>query len=294
MKKQTWLKGAALVAIAALVLSGCSKKDGSGGGSSRSSGRENPASDFSYDLTADGKGILIKGYTGGAGRVVVPATIEDMPVLEIGDGAFDGKSMTFSFSGVGTNNVDYSVGSKANEKAGITSITIPNTVRKIGTSAFANTAITRFDMPDSVTELGYDGIGAAYIFSGCEQLTEIRFSDNIECIPGYLFGFGSPKALRKINLPKNLKMIGDFTFSNAGELTEIVIPDTLTSVEFVSFEQGKRVKHPFQEGRPEVELWGIGMVGFDPKSDNSAFKDSGKLPIKTRQTLQGWGYTSGF
>ena len=271
MKKQTWLKGAALVAIAALALSGCSKKaeaqeGGSGGGSSRSSVRESPASDFSYDLTADGQGILIKNYTGAGGDVVIPSRIEDMPVLEIGRLAL--------------------------AKRAITSIIIPNTVRKIGYNAFAGTAITRLDMPDSVTSIGA-GDTSGKIFEGCSQLTEIRFSDNIEYIPNILgAGYNSQnRSLTKINLPKNLKMIGINAFNYASELTEIVIPDTLASVEFVN------VTGLSSSGEPSK--W-LKEGDYDMAYVNSrypvinAFQGCSKLPLATRQRLKDLGYNGSF
>jgi hypothetical protein len=265
-----------------LVLTGCSKKDGgaSGGFTAKASSsvKENPASDFSYDLTVDGQGIVITSYTGGPGKVVIPSKIEDYPVVEIGKEVFDGSSLDFS-AFLTTGRV-LDVESKDNEKAGITTIIIPNTVKKIGRSAFANTAITSIVIPDSVTELDFYTITGSGLFSGCKQLTEIKFSDNIEFIPGSLGGTWGLPALQKITLPKNLKQIGEYAFSSAGELTEIIIPDTLTSVEFV------RTGDDWS-----TDPWGI---LYTPRPDNGAFEGCGKLPIKTRQTIQGWGYTGGF
>ncbi|MDR2977991.1 MAG: leucine-rich repeat domain-containing protein [Rickettsiales bacterium] len=254
--------------------------------------KENPASDFSYDLTADGQGILIKGYTGGPGSVVVPAKIEDFPVLEIGDGAFDGSSFTFSLD---INTGTSSVGTRSNEKAGITSITIPNTVRKIGTSAFANTAITKFYMPDSVTEIVHNS-GNSYIFSNCNSLTEIRFSDNVEVIPRFIFGFGGLPSLKKVNLPKNLKMIASYAFAGCGELTELIIPNTLTSLEFVVIKQnyygGSNPKYPFKDDP---------QVGFEPAVTDyegytqfNMFNGCSKLPLATRRKLRDLGYLGEF
>jgi hypothetical protein len=44
----------------------------------------NPATDFQYDLTEDGKGISIRKYAGTTRTVVIPAEIEGYPVTEIG------------------------------------------------------------------------------------------------------------------------------------------------------------------------------------------------------------------
>jgi hypothetical protein len=230
-------------------------------------GKANPASDFTYDLTADGQGIIIKGFTGKGSKVVIPETIEDIPVVEIGRGVFDGETMTFNLN-AGSNVLD-TIGSKANEKAGITSIILPNTLKKIGASAFSNSGITSIIIPDSVTEIG----GSA--FFDCANLTEVKLSDNLTEIPIYLFGTykENGSGLKKVNLPKNLTGIGFQAFVNCTELTELVIPDTLTSVEFYAMSL-------------------MGEYNKDP--NNGAFSGCGKLPIKTRQIIQGWGYTGEF
>jgi hypothetical protein len=250
-------------------LVGCSKSETQPGG-----GKANPASDFRYDLTADGQGVIITAYTGGGDKVVVPQKIEDIPVVEIGDEVFNGETFTISLKslggGGGLDNMNMQ--SKANSKGGLTSITLPNTIKKIGKKTFANTAITTFTMPDSVTEIS-TGLFGSSIFEGCDQLAEVRLSDNLEMVDS-VFGLHGGKALKKINFPKNLKRIDKNAFLACGELTELVIPDSLISVEF-----GK---------------WDVFDNKWTKKPDNDAFVGCGKLPIKIRQTIQGWGYTSGF
>jgi hypothetical protein len=271
----------------AVSLAACSKSEaqssgGSGDGGSKAAAAPaaNPATDFQYDLTADGKGILIKGYTGGPGKVVVPENIEDVPVVEIGSEVFAGETTSVSLyslgGGGGLNNMN--IQSKGNEKAGITEIVLPNTIKKIGYAAFASTAITKFDMPDSVTEI--DG----EIFKGCKQLTEVHLSDNIEEIRGGIGG----TSLKKMNLPKNLKWIGEYAFQGYGELTDLVIPDTLT-VSFGAYAvYGGSTKYTWKKvGAKDANRW-EGVITTD------AFDSCGKLPIKTRQRLQELGYTGKF
>jgi hypothetical protein len=254
-----------LVAFVAVVIIACS---GGGGGSKSSGGggRPNPATDFSYDLTEDGQGIIIKGYTGGAGKVSLPSKIEDIPVTEIAKDAFNGETLTINFS-QGSNGV----GSEKNERVGITSITIPNTVTKIGTTAFANTSITSIVIPDSVVDLGYQ------VFWGCKNLTEIRLSDNItmlHSLGGSLSG--RLESLKKVNLPAKLEKITDNAFFGCSELNELIIPDSIKSVQFL-----------YERTRDE-------FVEPDSSHQWLMFKGCGKLPIKTRQTIRDWGYKGDF
>ena len=102
-----------LIALQVLVLVACTR----GGGSS--SGRAAPASDFTYDLTSDGKGVVIREYTGNGGALVIPAEIEGYPVMELNARAIYGEDSR-SY-GPGYN---------------ITSVVIPASVKKIGTGCF--------------------------------------------------------------------------------------------------------------------------------------------------------------
>jgi len=96
---------------------------GVGASAPSSSVKESPASDFSYDLTEDGRGVKIVGYIGKGGDVVIPLKIEDMLVLEIGEWSFAGLSKPPNVK-------------KLTNRNAITSIIIPNSVEKIGTQAF--------------------------------------------------------------------------------------------------------------------------------------------------------------
>jgi hypothetical protein len=56
------------------------------------------AGDCSVELTADGAGVPINRYLGNATVIIVPATIEGMPVREIGAKAFYGMGITKNFT----------------------------------------------------------------------------------------------------------------------------------------------------------------------------------------------------
>ena len=68
--------------------------------------------DFEYRFNADRSGVVIVKYTGSASSVTVPAIIAELPVVEIGEGAFENNTA-------------------------ITSVDLPDTVEVIGKRAFA-------------------------------------------------------------------------------------------------------------------------------------------------------------
>ena len=51
-----------------------------------------PASDFEYDLNGDGTGVVILKYVGKGGDIVIPDSIEDIPVVSVGCG-FDNENV---------------------------------------------------------------------------------------------------------------------------------------------------------------------------------------------------------
>jgi hypothetical protein len=123
-------------------------------------------------------------------------------------------------------------------------------------------AITSVIVPSSVVKIGMNA------FSYLINLTEITLPDGLKILPNNIFS--ACKSLRKVTLPSSLEAIHGQAFSGCGELAELVIPLSLASIKF------------------------MGQFSDDEDLDNYAFAGCSKLPIKTRQKLQGFGYKSGF
>ena len=143
--------------------------------------------DFLYSINAEGDGIIITGYTGKGGVVGVPETIENLPVLEIGDNAFRGRSAETDDPKPGD---------------AITSVVIPDGVRKIGRGAFSDCRnLANVTLPDTVREI-----------------REVAFRDCVN--------------LRTANLPAELRFMGLNAFLRNGELSRLIIPGGITGVEW--------------------------------------------------------------
>jgi len=214
----------AIIGFYAISCTGRNSEGNTGGSSARNTPavKENPASDFSYRLVRNGTGIQITGYSGGGGAVVIPAIIEDFPVVSIGRNTFKGESQRF-----------------------ITSIVIPDSVDLI--------------------EGGNDG-GA---FSHMESLTKVTLPDALKMIGINLFQ--ESRNLVSVNLPTSLERIRYDAFWYCVELSELIIPDSLTSIDFC-----------------DLVREGI-YSGYDRH-----FRGCQKLPIRTRQRLQELGYEGNF
>jgi hypothetical protein len=98
-----------------------------------------------FETAAEDGGVVITGYKGQGGDVVIPAAIDGKAVVGIGDNAFS-------------------------ESYGLTSITVPASITSIGSCAFLYcTDLTSITIPASVTSID----GSA--FYGCNKLEpEIR------------------------------------------------------------------------------------------------------------------------
>ena len=105
----------------------------------------------------------------------------------------------------------------------ITSITIPNSVITIGSSAFSGcTSLSDVTIPNSVTSIG----GSA--FANCSGLTSIDFPNNITSIGNSTFSGCS--SLTSIEIPHSVTSIGSSTFAGCTGLTNVTIPNSVTSI----------------------------------------------------------------
>ena len=131
-----------------------------------------------------------------------------------------------------------SIGSSAfYDCSSLTSVTIPDSVTSIGSSAFYDcSSLTSVTIPDSVTSIGSSA------FSGCNSLTSITvpfvgFGGSSNTHFGYIFGASSysdnsryvPSSLKEVIITGGTS-IGSSAFYGCSSLTSITIPDSVTSI----------------------------------------------------------------
>ena len=193
------MKKTKFILLTAVVLSLLMAACGGDGGDSSSgvSGGGGPAGpiqlkddqygDFKYGLNEAGDGIVITGYKGTGGKVSIPAKIENVPVVEIGEYAFRGRSREKDAPTPGDN---------------ITSVVIPDGVRKIGRGAF----------------------------SDCRNLIDVTLPDTVEEIMEV--AFRGCIGLQTANIPARLRFMGLNAFYRDGELGNLTIPAGMTPIEW--------------------------------------------------------------
>jgi hypothetical protein len=134
--------------------------------------------------------ITITGYTGPGGSVIIPNTINGLPVTSIGGYAFYGQQS-------------------------LTNITIPSSVTKIGEWAFSNSALSVVTIPGSVADIGVNA------FNSCYSLTSLTLSNGVGSIEAYAFYYCS--RLTNVSILSSVTNIGTSAFADCGSLTAIAV-----------------------------------------------------------------------
>ncbi len=174
-----------------------------------------PAGDFTY--TNINGAIIITGYTGAGGDIGIPRTIAGLPVVSIGDGAFE-------YNG------------------NLTSVTIPNSVTNIGNDAFDYCYnLTRIMLGNNVTSIGNDA------FEECYNLTNATIGNNVTNIGNYAFyDCSSLTAFTVAALNSHYSSVDGVLFNQGQTLLiqfpagnpegDYTIPDSVTSIGDYAFE----------------------------------------------------------
>jgi len=137
--------------------------------------------------------IEIINYTGSEKEIIIPETINNLPVTAIGHFAFYDKQLTC--------------------------VTIPNTVSIIGDWSFFRNDMTNLIIPDSVTIIGdhafaYNDLIDLIIGTSVTQIGECAFFEN---------------QLQTITIPNSVTTINDGAFFS-NQLTNIIIPNSITFI----------------------------------------------------------------
>jgi hypothetical protein len=214
-----------------------------------------------FNYTVTNQTITITGYTGTSSVVDIPSTINGLPVISIGAGAFAGSSITavmipnsvttigvgafsecFYMTSVTIPNSLTSIGSSAFSGAGLTSVLIPNTVTNIGYGAFSGCNLTNVTIPDSVTTIGDGAFGA------CLSLTNITvepLNSAYSSVDGVLFNH-------------NQTTLVEYPGGKFGGYT---IPNSVTSIGAAAFSDGRIPPLP-----PERRIYPAGRHRTKPSA----------------------------
>ncbi|MGI5881369.1 MAG: leucine-rich repeat domain-containing protein [Syntrophomonadaceae bacterium] len=118
-------------------------------------------------------------------------------------------------------NVTFGEGSRLTEikqhafrgTSSLSSITLPNTVRTIGHSAFQNSGLVSFTFPTLVVTINES------LFENCDSLIDVTFPENLKTIKAR--AFFDCDAITTINLPATVTHLYEHSFGNCDNLIDV-------------------------------------------------------------------------
>ena len=167
--------------------------------------------------------------------VIIPSEICGAKVTEIGQSALSPEAIGLR-------------GVIAKLRRQIRSVTIPDTVQKIGQEAFAGcVALEEIIVPESVKSIGRAAFAKCDrlkkvvlptqrcmlgegLFFQCKELEEVRFPADMFELGQQTGMFAHCEKLSRLELPAGLQRIGGNTFSGCVSLREIHIPESVTVI----------------------------------------------------------------
>ncbi|WP_026022079.1 leucine-rich repeat protein [Kurthia massiliensis] len=202
---------------------------------------------FEYTIADDG--ISISKYIGQSTDVVIPRQIDGKDVTKIGGYAFEGLKT-------------------------LNTVTLPDSVVKIGSNSFSGTSIKEIRLSKNLKVIGDEAFKYAHI-------EKIDFPASLETIERYAFNqayisqmtfqpttqltikegaFYNAK-FTSLVLPEGLTDIGEIAFYHIEQLKEVVFPTTLRTIERSAFSQSGLEKMTLPAG--------VQVIGKNAFEDNA-------------------------
>lgn len=217
---------------------------------------------WSYDpsnkvLSINGQGEM---YNYHSENNIPPWSSYDIVSIELNEGITYIGSCAFSglpFTKINLPSSLRTIGAYVFQNSAIKEVNIPKGVKTLGYACFSNCSqLSKVSLSTSITDLGEYTFEYCtslkeiiipnqikYIrkrcFSDCSSLQKITFPSSLIEIKEYAFHKNS--SLKSITLPSKLKTINKYAFSECG-LTSVVIPKSVTFIEYESFDKNVKLK----------------------------------------------------
>lgn len=177
--------------------------------------------DFLYQKYSDHVEIT-NTFSSANGELVIPDTIEGLPVTALGTHAIAGTK--------------------------VTSVVLPDTITSIGKQAFYGcTELISVNIPEGVTELPDE------VFLNCARLNDISLPDSLTGIGARAFYHC---AMTELDIPENVTSIGEAAFDSC-PLERVTLPKQITKLEDGVFNNTKLTELDVPLNVMTIGLWAL-------------------------------------
>ena len=163
-----------------------------------------------YSPKYDDNYVLLAYPAGRQGEYTIPSKVNGKEIDQIWTSGFEGA-------------------------VGLTDITIPASIGRLGTAAFESTGLTHVTIPDTVRQVD------PAVFQNCTSLVFVKLPNGITEIDQYLFA--NCISLQHVDMPDTITKINIYAFHNCTSLTSLALPKGLTSLSVGCFEKCYNLQH---------------------------------------------------
>lgn len=163
-----------------------------------------------YSPKYDDNYVLLAYPAGCQGAYSIPSTVHGKTIDQVWTSGFEGA-------------------------VGLTDITIPASIGRLGTAAFESTGLTHVTIPDTVQQVD------PAVFQNCTSLVSVKLPNGITEIDQYLFA--NCISLQHVDMPDTITKINIYAFHNCTSLTSLALPKGLTSLSVGCFEKCYNLQH---------------------------------------------------
>ena len=119
--------------------------------------------------------------------------------------------------------------------SGLTGISIPSSIGRLGTAAFEGTGLTHVTIPDTVEQVD------PAVFQNCTKLVSVKLPAGLAEIDQYMFA--NCISLQHVDMPDTITKINIYAFHNCTSLTSLALPKNLSSLSVGCFDKCINLQH---------------------------------------------------
>lgn len=176
--------------------------------------------------------------------VIIPNTIEELPVTKLTSLAFRNKKIT----SVKLPNTLIEIGGSVFSDNLLKTVIIPNSVKTIESNAFDNNILEHVELGENIGIIGDSAFKGDYKHTG-NNIKELVIPNNVNKIGDWAFQYNS---ITNLTLGNKLEKIGHSSFEN-NNIKELIIPNSVKEIDKYAFDKNNISTLVLSENLTEIK-----------------------------------------